>query len=215
MANGNTDAHADSTAATDTAAQQVGGVYAKSLLAAAEKAGKLDAVLGELDSLVDDVLDAFPEFETTLASGLLAASEKSEMLSRVTAGRTSELFNGFLKVLGEHDRLDCLRAIRTEAHRQHDEIREIVRVEVRTAVPMPKQQQDSLINRLRGLITGEPVLDLTTDPSMLGGLVFQVGDTIFDGSIARQLRLVRQQMIDRSVHEIQSRRDSFGYSTGN
>jgi F-type H+-transporting ATPase subunit delta len=80
---------------------------------------------------------------------------------------------------------------------------------------MEAAQQDMLINRLRSLTGGQPALDLTIDPSLIGGVVFQVGDTIFDGSIARQLQLVREQMIDRSVHEIQSRRDSFSYTTGN
>lgn len=215
MANGNTDSPNDSSAATDTGAQQVGGVYAKALLAAAGDADKVDEVIVELDSFIDDVLDAFPDFEATLAARLLSATEKSEMLDRVVAGRTSELFGIFLKVLGQHDRLDCLRAIRTEARRLHDKMRDIVRVHVRTAAPMEAAQQDTLINRLRSLTGGQPALDLTIDPSLIGGIVFQVGDTIFDGSIARQLKLVREQMIDRSVHEIQSRRDSFGYSAGN
>jgi F-type H+-transporting ATPase subunit delta len=214
MANGNSD-KPNEAAATDTGAQQVGGVYAKALLAAAEKVGAVEDVIGELDSFIDDVLNAFPDFEKTLASGLLSATEKSEMLGRVTAGRTSELFSDFINVLGQHDRLDCLRAVRAEARRLHDEMRGIIRVEVRTAAPMEAAQQESLINRLRSLTGGQPALDLKIDPSIIGGIVFQVGDTIFDGSIARQLRSVREQMIDRSVHEIQSRRDSFGYTAGN
>jgi F-type H+-transporting ATPase subunit delta len=215
MANGNTDSQLRSSAATDTGALHVGGVYAKGLLGAAVAAGVVDGVLGELDWLIDDVLDVFPDFETTLVSRLLSTNEKSEMLDRVMTGRTSEIFRIFLKVVGQHDRLDCLRAIRTEGGRLHDEMRGIVRVAVRTAAPMEAAQQDMLINRLRSLTGGQPALDLTIDPSLIGGVVFQVGDTIFDGSIARQLQLVREQMIDRSVHEIQSRRDSFSYTTGN
>ena len=43
----------------------------------------------------------------------------------------------------------------------------------------------------------------------IGYAVVRVGDMIYDGSIANQLEKLRQQMIDRSVHEIQSRRDRF------
>ena len=42
----------------------------------------------------------------------------------------------------------------------------------------------------------------------------RVGDTVYDGSIAKQLENVRRQMIDRSAHEIQSRRDRFRDPTG-
>ena len=46
-------------------------------------------------------------------------------------------------------------------------------------------------------------------PELIGGLVMRVGDTVYDGSISTRLNKLRQQMIDRSVHEIQSRRDRF------
>ncbi|MCA9102570.1 MAG: ATP synthase F1 subunit delta [Pirellulales bacterium] len=212
MSDGQSDYEHASTTAADAAAQHVGIVYAKSLLGAAEKIGVIKDVLAELNSFVRDVLDHFPEFEATLTSGLLSASEKAEMFERVMAGRTSDLFGDFLKVLAQHDRLGYLRVIRTEARRLHDEMRGIVRVSVRTAVPLSEPQQVSIANRLRSIVAGEPALDLHIDPTIIGGIVFQVGDTVYDGSVARQLRNVREQMIDRSIHEIQSRRDSFSYS---
>ena len=44
---------------------------------------------------------------------------------------------------------------------------------------------------------------------MIGGIIVRVGDVIYDASIATQLTKVRQDIIDRSVHEIQNRRDCF------
>ena len=68
---------------------------------------------------------------------------------------------------------------------------------------------------LRGKLGGEPVFEQETDPSLIGGAVLRVGDTVYDGSIANQLQNLRQQMIDRSAHEIQSRRDRFRNPAGN
>jgi F-type H+-transporting ATPase subunit delta len=45
--------------------------------------------------------------------------------------------------------------------------------------------------------------------------VLRVGDTVYDGSVATRLARIRDQMIDRSVHEIQSGRDRFGSAEGN
>ena len=53
------------------------------------------------------------------------------------------------------------------------------------------------------------------DPELIGGVVVRVGDTVYDGSVATNLKQLRQQMINRSVHEIQSRRDRFRYPGGN
>ena len=45
--------------------------------------------------------------------------------------------------------------------------------------------------------------------------MLRVGDTVYDGSVATQLAQMREQMINRSVHEIQSRRDRFRHPDGN
>jgi F-type H+-transporting ATPase subunit delta len=42
--------------------------------------------------------------------------------------------------------------------------------------------------------------------------VLRIGDTLYDGSIAARLEQLRQQMIQRSVHEIQMGRDRFSES---
>ena len=52
-------------------------------------------------------------------------------------------------------------------------------------------------------------------PALIGGAVLRVGDVVYDGSIANQLQIIRQEMIDRSVDEIQSRRDRFRNPAGN
>ncbi len=67
----------------------------------------------------------------------------------------------------------------------------------------------------RHALGAEPLLTRVVDPELIGGAVLRVGDTVHDGSIANQLEKLRQQMIDRSVHEIQSRRDRFRDPAGN
>jgi len=68
---------------------------------------------------------------------------------------------------------------------------------------------DKVQSQLRPLLGREPVVEHRVEPGLIGGAVVRVGDTIYDGSIATQLENLREQMIDRSVHEIQSRRDRF------
>ena len=68
---------------------------------------------------------------------------------------------------------------------------------------------------LESLLGGQPHVDSQVDAELIGGIVLRVGDTVYDGSVARQLEQARQQMITRSVYEIQSRRDRFRHSGGN
>ena len=204
-----------SSQAVNTHAQKVGQIYAKALLGAAEEAGQTEAVLSELDSLIGDVLDRQPEFEELLASGIIAAEDKVRVLDRVFGAQASTLFLNFLKVLADNGRLDCLRTIRSSAHTLHDLARGRVRVEVATAVPLEASLAGRLTNHLRSMLSAEPELVAVTDPDLIGGIRLRVGDKVYDGSVATQLREIREKMINRSVHEIQSRRDRFGDPTGN
>jgi len=199
----------------DVAVEHIADVYGRALLGAAESAGAARAVLDEFDSLVADVLDRFPKLEAVLASGFVSEEEKSGIIDRVFGGRVSKTLIHFLKVVARHGRLELLRTIHRRAILFYDEMLGRVHVELWTAVPVDDALSRRIAERLRTVLGAEPVVKQTVDPNLIGGLVVRVGDTVYDGSIANQLRNMRQQIIDRSVHEIQSRRDRFRYSAGN
>jgi len=195
--------------------EHIANVYAEALLGAAEGTGQIDAVLEELDSLVADVLGPYPELERVLASGVISHEERSGILERVLGGQASPLVMSFLKVVSRHGRMGCLRAIQAQAHAIHRQKLGQVAVQVTTATPLDRAAAQRLRDALHPLLEGTPVLHERVDPGVIGGVVVRVGDTIYDASVARQLETMRQQMIDRSAHEIQSRRDRFRHPAGN
>ena len=199
----------------DVGVAHVADTYARALLGASESAGQTRQVLDEFDALVADVLAGFPKLEAILASALVAHDEKLGVIDRVFGPRFSPLIVHFLKVVSRHGRLDCLRAIHSRAGELYDEMRGRVRVQLTTAAPISDVQAGRIAVELRALLGGEPVVTRATDPDLIGGAVLRVGDTVYDGSIANQLKMIRQQIVDRSVHEIQSRRDRFRHSAGN
>ena len=200
---------------TDTGAQKLGNVYAKAFLAAAEKAGQTDRLVEEFDSLVKDVLDRFPKFETLLTAGRVTSDNRVGILEKVFGGKASPLVLSFLKVLAEHDRLQHLRAIQRSIRELYTAMRNRVRVEINTAAPLPDGLLGRLTNDLRGMLGAEPEVHHSVNPELIGGLVLRVGDTVYDGSVLTQLNRLRDQIIDRSVHEIQSRRDRFSHPAAN
>ncbi len=199
----------------DVGVEHIADVYAKALLGAAESAGFTRAVLEEFNSLISDVLGRFPRLERILASTLVSSEEKVGVIERLFGGRASPTFVNFLKVVARHGRLDCLRVIHRRLGVLYDELRGRVRVTVATAAPVNDALATRIAESLRSVLGAEPVVDQAVDPELIGGVVIRVDDTVYDGSIANQLQIVRQQMIDRSVHEIQSRRDRFSYPAGN
>jgi F-type H+-transporting ATPase subunit delta len=193
----------------DVGVEHIGNVYGEALLGAGESAGRTAELLDEFEALFRDVLDPFPALETILASGLISRDEKAGILDRVLGGQLSPMMVSFLKVVSRHGRLDCLRVIHRQTKLLYDRLRGRVRVELTTATAIGDATADRIADGLRRVIGGEPIMHRSTDPELIGGAVLRVGDTVYDGSIANQLQMIRQQMIDRSAHEIQSRRDRF------
>ena len=197
----------------DVGVERIAEVYAQALLGAAGASAK--ELLDEFDALLAAVFDVYPGFEEILASGLVSTEEKSGIIGRVFAGRASLMMVHFLKVVAAHGRLDCLRIIHRRAHQLYEEMLGRVPVKLTTAAPITDELARKIAENLRQVIQAEPVLTRNVDPQLVGGAVVRIGDTVYDGSIANQLENIRQQMIDRSAHEIQSRRDRFRNTAGN
>jgi len=199
----------------DVAVEKIAEVYAEAFLNAVDARGESpDEKLGEFSSFVD-LLHELPKFDAVLSSEMIATDEKLSLIDKALGSQASPTFKNFLGVVAKRGRLDILRAIHAQAVASFDRRRNRIPVTITTAVPLDEQVFGSLSEKLRGVIGGEPIIKSTVEPETIGGLVVRVGDTVYDASLLTQLKNVRQQMIDRSAHEIQSRRDRFRNSEGN
>ena len=80
------------------------------------------------------------------------------------------------------------RVARAAEERQHEV------AEVTSAVPLDDDQQRRLAEAL-GNATGKRVeVRVHVDPSILGGIVARVGDTVIDGSVRHRLDLLKEKL---------------------
>lgn len=199
---------------TDVGAERIARVYAEALLNAAQKQGKADEVLEELTALIRDVFAGKPQLEAFLASSAMGRDRKRSAIQAAFAGRADEVLVNFLLVLNAHDRMQLIRPILTAARALSDERARRVHVEIRSAVPLHDDQRERLRQQLQASLHKEPIMEIRIDPDLIGGLVVRVGDWIYDGSVRTQFGKIRNQLIERSSYEIQSRRDSFSSANG-
>ena len=61
-------------------------------------------------------------------------------------------------------------------------------MQLTTAAPVDPAMAGRIVENLRQKLDGEPVLEQVIDPALIGGAVLRVGDVVYDGSIAKQLR---------------------------
>jgi len=193
----------------DVGSQRIARVYAEALLSAAVKHDQANAVLDELRTLVEQVFQADPRLEAFFSSLAVGREHRAQVIRATLGGRATDVFLNGLLVLNEHHRLDLLRGVFVEYQRLLEERKGQMHALVRSALPLPDDQRDSLAASLRHMFNREPILDLEVDPELLGGLVVRVGDWLYDASVRTQLHNIRNQLFESASHEIQSRRDRF------
>jgi len=192
----------------DVGIQRLARVYAGALVAAADKQNvALQALLDELDSLVDDVLRREPQIGVLFSGAAVGRHARRAVIEKAFQGRVSDILYRFLLVLNEHERLELLPAIRHALRQLDNERRHLVPVQVWTAVPMTDSEKDRVADSVRKRFQLEPVLSAHVDPDLLGGVKIRIGDQQIDDTVRTRLDNLRNQIIARSSYEIQSRRD--------
>ena len=137
------------------------------------------------------------------------------MIDRVVTGRATPLFANFLKVLANHGRADLLRSIRLQADIEHERRAGKRRVSVSSAAELSADSVAAIRSSLAISLGCDPILETRVDPSLIGGLVVRVGDTVYDGSLKTQVKQLRARLRERCLNEIQRGRDRFSHPEGN
>lgn len=189
--------------------QHLGSVYAKALLGACEKTGTSETVLAELDSVIRDVLERIPDFESTLVSPRIPFEAKEQLLDRAFGGKMSLALLNFLKVLARRGRFNCLRAVQLAAKKLLNELRGRVEVRLVTAEPIDNAMRDLIVAKVTAALGQEVDLQASVQSGLIGGLVIRVGDTVYDGSVANQLKQLRSELVDRAIQSMRGQADRF------
>ncbi len=197
----------------DPSARSIAMVYAVAFLDAAKSVG-MESPLPEFGDVMN-ALHATPEFGDLLASAVLNQDAKQGLIERTLKPRCSEFLGNFLTVLAKHGRLDLLSTVYEEATQEQERRSGQQRVKVRSAVALSPAQLDSIRGQLKTALSIDPIVIPQVEPALLGGLIIQVQDTIFDGSVATRLTNLTQRLRERYVHEIQGGRNRFSSPEGN
>jgi F-type H+-transporting ATPase subunit delta len=194
------DDHHETVLEATGALARIAQVYAEALMAAARKAGQVDSIGEELTALVDGVIGEKPQIEAFLTSGAIGRKARGPILDSALTTGTSELVRNFVGVLNLNNRLGLLRPIAATYRQLRDEASGVVRVRVASAVPLSDAQQARLKNTLSAALGSDPVIDLRTDPDLLGGLVVHVGDRVYDTSVRTRLETLRTHLMASGSH---------------
>jgi len=137
-----------------------------------------------------------PDGRRFLENPAMAGERRNRLLKQIstTLGFERAVAN-FIRILAERNRLPLLEEIIAEYRRLLDQRLGIVRARVTAARTLDSAQQQEFARKLEQ-ITGKQIrMEVATDPSLIGGVVAQVGSTIYDGSIRQQLQAFKSKLV--------------------
>jgi len=171
------------------------GRYGRSLADVVLQGGEEAAVTEEL-LLYKAIFQAVPDLLTAFDSPAVPREAKEEILSKLMGKYAVSITTAnFLKVLLAHNRIRFFSEILGLYLKTVNERKGIVTAQVSAVAAIPEEN----LSRLRSMlseVTGKTVtLTVRTDASLVGGLVIQIGSTVYDGSIRTQLAELKQRLM--------------------
>ena len=165
--------------------------YADAVLAAAKAENAVPVVEEEMFRFAR-ALEGSDELRSTLSDPHLPAINRVQIVEDLLGGKASPTTVGAISMLVLANRTHDLGAVADEFVQRAAAERGQAVAEVRSAVPLSDEQQTRLAAALTTSLGRQVTVRNVVDPTVVGGVVAQVGDTLFDGSVRTRLTQLRE-----------------------
>lgn len=166
--------------------------YAKALYELAAEKQQVKDYQGQL-ALLGSALADNPDFAGLLCGKLMPASAKKQFIEQTFADFAADVKN-LLFVMIDKNREGAIPQV-VEAYNDlcdaADGIRQIM---VKTAVPLADTAAAALADSFEKKLGAKVRIKTAVDKKLIGGLMVQIDDTVYDASIARQLIALQQTL---------------------
>lgn len=170
------------------------GRYATALFSLALEQKAVDAVSDSLSTLTQALAES-PDFKALTLSPMVSRDDATKAVAALAKVlKLDPLTGNFLGVLAQNNRLAQLGAVigsfgeLAAAHRSE------ATADVTSANPLAADQVSALKAQLKTKVGRDVAVNLTVDPSILGGLIVKIGSKMIDSSIRTRLNTLANAM---------------------
>ncbi len=172
---------------------RIAGRYAKSLIDLAKEQGKLETILGDMNAFRTATENR--DFTLMLKSPIINTTKKRNILKAIFGESFDEMTMAFINIVLTKGREEFLPEICQEFVGQYREMKNITSAIVTSATELQDDTLNKIKDKIRSEMTKGGEVEVTTkvDPSILGGFVIEIGDQLYDASVATRLKNLRKE----------------------
>lgn len=178
---------------------QLASRYAKALFELASENGQQDKVFAELRQF-KALIEKDPAIKEFVLSPLIKAEDKAATLAKAISDEAlTDATKNFLLVLARKNRLGIFDEITDAFQAQSDLAHGVVRGQVRSATVLAPEERGRIEDIVAKATQKQVILNYKEDPSVIGGLIAEVGTFTFDDTLSSHLRRMKED-INRRTH---------------
>ena len=170
--------------------------YAAALLDVSRKQNTLDAAQAEIKQVAAKVAET-GALRALLAQPLVTEDRKKQIVQRELGSAVSPQTLAFVNLLIDKRRITLLPEVAAEFERMVREVKNIAFATATSAVPLSPEQLVALERSLETRTGMDIELKTDVDPSLMGGVLVRIGDTVLDGTVKGSLERLREQLLER------------------
>jgi F-type H+-transporting ATPase subunit delta len=167
-------------------------MYARALFEAAQEAGRVDAIAGDLGALAS-AIDEVPELHAFLRNPQIEPAGKAEVLEQLAAD-ADELVRNFVRLVAEKGRAGELPEVSAEFDTLVARAQNRLAVELTTAHELSDAEAKAIVGQIEKASGRTVEATRSVDASLIGGIVLQVGSHRADGSVRGRLERLRHEL---------------------
>ena len=153
----------------------------------------LEAVYADIKFL-RSICKSNPDFVAILKSPVIKVDMKGKIIESITKERVSTLTSLFIQLLVRKTRESNLPEIVHAFIEQYNKLKDIHHVKITTAIPMSAEAEQAILNKVRSNTPIQHIeLETLVEDELIGGFKLEVGGTLIDATILRDLNDVKKQ----------------------
>ena len=170
--------------------------YAKALFdVALEEKADLAQIDRDLQA-VAAMLKGSPDVQLNLSRGSVTDVQRQSLMEAISKAMSlTAPVTKMLVLLAKSGKMNLVPELDAAYRERLMSHQNIVRADVTSAAPLSPEKTKALADSL-SKVTGKTVeLSVSVDPELLGGVVAQIGSTVYDGSVKTQLTKMRKELV--------------------
>lgn len=170
--------------------------WAKALIELTKEDASLsgDEILRTLRD-VAETFNSSEELKSVVNNPSISVEEKQIVLSKMYQDKITPIVYNFLFALNLRKRLNIINEIADEYEKELEQLNNIVRVNVVSAIDINENKKEDINTRLKQKFNKEVKTNWNVDNDIIGGLLFNVNGTVVDNSIKHRLEKLSENII--------------------